>query len=255
MVAQHTYPRPLFIREREWLEWILPAERTGYRPYRDFIASAVVLGEGRRGSGEFILGAAGDAADLSGPLPAVIAYGVIETDFGNFSVTVRDIVDRQCSVEIVSNRSDAIPGEFEEARRWTYSTWSPGDPCPQCLAPAREVPMGRAGEVLPPFVLAFCTADRRVWIYERASGMIRLIPVTNFYNELMFRKHIRDPKVALDSKRLFTDLPKYSDADLRAAFESYNSLMTKIHIAGALSDEKPHRSSWLQRFRNFLGRR
>ncbi len=255
MALQLTYPRPLTSRERAWLRWILPAERSGYGRYREFVDSAVVIGEGRRGIGEIILGVQGDVPDLSAPLPPVIAYGVVETDLGTLSVTLRDIVERQCSVEIVSNRSDALPEDFEEGRRWTYSTWNPGQPCPQCLAPTREVSMRRGEDRIPAYVLALCAADRRIWIHESSSGMNRLIPVTNFYNEVMLQKHIRDPKIALDSKRLFTNLAEYSDADLQGAFERYNSMMTKIRYEGNLSAGEDLQRSWIQRMWTFLRRR
>ena len=72
-------------------------------------------------------------------LAPVFAYGAIETNFGIISISVRELRDDQISVEIVNQRSDTVPPEFEEARRWTYSTWSPEMACPKCDGPLREV--------------------------------------------------------------------------------------------------------------------
>lgn len=227
--ADHTngYPRQLTAREREWMTWLLPAEKAGYREYAEALDRLIVVGEGRRGRGEIILGLPGTVPDLSGPLAPVFAYGVIETTFGTISVTLRDRVNDQVSAEIVSQRADEVPDEFEDARRWTYSTWTPGDPCPQCLRRLRTAKLLIGGGSAA--TLAICTADRRLWINDSRSGVNRLIPVTNFYNELMLHKNVRDPKIALDSQRLFADLGSFTDQDLARAFETYNTMKTKIH--------------------------
>ena len=230
--GEEHYPRSLSAREREWLEWILPLDRPGYKDFRDLLDHAVVLGQGRRGEGELILGPQGALADLEAPLGSVFSYGAIETNFGAISVTLREPVDGQISVEIVSHRLERVPDEFEEARRWTYATWSPGNPCPQCLQSAREVPM--RGSVQGRFVLALCSVDRRLWVHDEATGVSRLIPPTNFYNEIMLHKNIRDPKIALDSKRLFADLGRYSDADLSCSFHTYNTLKSKVRVEGVV---------------------
>ncbi len=228
------YPRVLSDREREWIEWILPREREGYRRYRDLIAPMRVIGEGRRGKGELVLGVPGDAPDLNGPLAPVLAYGAIETTFGMISVTIREVQNDQISVEIVSHRSEEVPEEYEESRRWTYSTWNPGNGCPQCRGMVREIPMVPEAQTGAGLVLALCPTDRRIWVHDRQSLVNYLIPVTNYYNELMLHKNIRDPKVALDAKHLFEDLPRYPDSDLAYAFLTYNKLRSRIPIAGTI---------------------
>jgi hypothetical protein len=229
------YPRPLSARERAWLEWILPAGRPGYDAFRRALDGCVVIGEGRRGEGEIVLGPPGAVPDLDPPLGAVYSYGAIETNVGTISVTVREPVDGQASLEIVSHRAERVPDEFEESRRWTYALWNPGEPCPQCAGPLREVPMRSATDGR--LVLAVCAADWRLWVHDAAALVNRLIPVTNFYNEIMLHKNIRDPKTALDSRRLFADLGTFSDADLSRAFQTYNALKTKVHVDGAVHPE------------------
>ncbi len=248
--GEHPYPRPLTTRERSWLEWILPADRPGYDQYRALLKELAVIGQGRRGEGEVILGPPGALPDLNPPLGPVLSYGAIETNFGTISVTFREPVDGQISLEIVSHRSDRVPEEFEEARRWTYAAWNPGDPCPQCLRPVREVAM--RATVSGRFVLAVCSFDRRLWVYDEATRVNRLIPVTNFYNEIMLHKNIRDPKIALDSKRFFADLAAYTDADLAHAFRTYNALKTKVHVDGVVEPETAERGGILHRLKNIL---
>ena len=243
--AEPSYPRLLTEREQEWIEWILPADRSGYRRYREIVQSLVVLGEGRRGHGEIILGKENASIDLESPLPAVFAFGVIETNFGTLTITLREVQDDQISVEMVSNRGDFIPEEFEEFRRWTYSTWNPRSNCPQCLNPVREISIHTSsGEQ---FILAICVNDKRLWVHDVTSKVNKLIPVTNYYNELMLHKNIRDPKIALDSKRMFTDLATYSDEELVYAFLTYNAFRTKVHIGGKVQLGKGEKTSLFKR--------
>lgn len=246
------YPRALSPREQELIAWVLPSDRPGYAAFGELLRTMVVIGEGRRGEGEIILAPGGSVPDFSAPLGAVYSYGAVETNFGVISVTVREPVDGQFSVEIVSQRSDRVPPEYEEARRWTYALWNPGEPCPQCLTGMREVPM-RAGEGLR-FVLALCARDRRLWVHDGAQRINRLIPVTNFYNEIMLHKNIRDPKIALDHKRFFAELERYSDADLSHAFQTYNALKAKVRIEGAVEPELPGRGGVLATLKKLLSR-
>lgn len=221
----HTFPRPLRAKEAELIHAVLPADRPGYRAYRDLVASMIVLGEGRRGPGNLILGFSGDMADRTSPLAPVIAYGMIETTLDLFSMTVREYVGEQIDVEIVSSKGEQVPDHFEEKHRWTYSTWLPGYPSPATGLQPRETVID------DDHVLAIAAGEKRIWIYEGASGMNILIPVTSFYNEIMVRRGIRDPAIALHSSRLFSDLETYSDEDLRTAFVSYNAVKPKVQVA------------------------
>lgn len=223
-----SFPRPLTQREKEWIFWILPEDRPGYREYRDLIAGMVVIGEGRRGKGEIILGKSGDVPDFSSPLSSVFAYGALETSGGECTISLREESDGQISVEIVSGGREEVPFDFEERRRWSYSTWRPGQECPQCLLQLREVAIElKNGQTLS---LALCPRDRRMWIYDPKTGANRLIPATNFHNELMMVKNVRDPAKALDTKRLFVELNTFTDEELTDAFLNYNRLRTKVRL-------------------------
>src|SRR5260370_20073562 len=97
------FPRHLAGREREWIHWILPDDRAGYRDYLLHIQSMLVIGQGRRGKGEIILGGQGSGPDFGAPLAPVFAYGAVETDVGTISTTLREILDGQISGVIVSH--------------------------------------------------------------------------------------------------------------------------------------------------------
>lgn len=221
------YPRTLRPKEQDLLEAVLPLDRPGYRQYRELLSRMVVLGEGRRGAGNLVLGISGDRPDVTSPLPPVVAYGMVETTRNTFSVTLREVVSDQIDVEIVSSRGEEVPDHFEEKRRWTYSTWIPGSQSPATGEQAREV---RISETL---VLGILSSEQRLLLHHSRTGMVHLIPITGFYNELMVHKNIRDPKTALNAKLLFQNLPSYSDEDLRSSFISYNRLKRRVSIAEA----------------------
>jgi len=227
------YPRSLRPKERDLLESVLPPDRPGYDRYRALIGSMLVIGEGRRGAGNFVLGRTGDTPDISSPLTPVVAYGVVETTREQFTITIREFAGDQIDVEIVSVHGEEIPDHFEEKRRWTYSSWIPGNVSPATGTPVREVAVDTS------CTLAIAGAEKRIWVYDRATGMVHLIPITNFYNALMLHKRIRDPKVALRSALLFEDLRSYTDADLRAAFVRYNRFRHRVSVTPPPEEERP----------------
>lgn len=239
------FPRDLKPSEKGLLLWLLPEERPGYRGYREILKQWKVVAQGRRGSGNYILAPKDEIPDNESPLPSVIAYGVVETSKGEVSVSVRERLGNQVEFEVAMlGKGDSID-LAEERRRWTYSQWLPGSPCPRCASQPREVLMqGKAGRTL---VLAICIGDRRLWIYESETGMNQLMPVTNFYNELMLHKNVRDPKIALDSQRLFQDLHTFRDSDLFSAFRSYNQIRTKVALDASVAPRSERSPSFFRR--------
>jgi hypothetical protein len=172
---------------------------------------------------------------------------MVETTRGIFSITVRENVGDQIDVEIVSSHGEEIPDSDEEKRRWTYSTWKPGEPSPSTGEKIREV------RIAPAIVLGIAANERRVLLHDDSTGMVHLIPVTNFYNELMLHKQIRTPEIALNASRLFSDLDWYSEEDLRAAFIAYNKLKRRVKMEIQAAPEKPAR--FLFRVKSLLGKK
>jgi hypothetical protein len=91
-------------------------------------------------------------------------------------------------------------------------------------------------------------------VHDPETQVNHPIPVTNFYNELMLHKNVRDAKVALDSNRLFTELSKYTDADLTYAFLTYNKLKTKVEVRGALVAERKERKTFVKKLRSLFSK-
>ena len=220
-------------KERDLLEAVLPVDRPGYRALREQMSDMVVLGEGRRGEGNFVLGKEGEGPDPEAPLTPVIAYGVVETTQDSYTITVRAPSGSQLDVEIVSRHGREIPDHYEEKRRWTYSEWRPGAPSPATGSSVREIPVD--GKT----TLAIAGDERRVWIHVAESGMVVPIPITNFYNEIMLLKGIRDPEIALDSSLLFTEPGRFTDEDLRSAFIAYNAMRQRVEIAPPAMEGEP----------------
>ena len=225
---QALFPRPLTAFERETLLWLLPAARSGYNEYRKYISDWVVVGEGRRGEGNYILADEKVRPDVESPLPQVFAYGVIEADNVSISATLRELFEDQLEYEIVSLRGEMIPLHVTARRQWNFSLWSPNQPCPACGSAVRQVTIRResGGDA----TLAVCAVDKRLWIFDALDGVNHLIPVTNFHNALMLHKNNRDPKTALAAENFFRHLQTFSDADLGAAFVQYNKLRKKIEL-------------------------
>jgi hypothetical protein len=203
---------------------------------RDLIGSLEVIGEGRRGPGNIILGVPGDIPDMVSPLAGVIAYGMLETTLDVFSITVREEAGRQVDVEIVSRRGGEIPEHFEEKRRWTYSLWGPGMPSPDAGGTVREIRLDSRT------VLALASGERRIWVWEGTGETVRLVPITGFSDGVMQARDVRDPATALRSSLLFERLGEYTDEDLRRGFARYNALHPKVALAPV--PEVHHRRGW-----------
>lgn len=220
------FPRELTPIERELLFWLLPEDRPRYLEYRTLFTQWKVAARGRRDEGNYIIAAPTERPDNESPLPQLLAHGVVETRGGRISISIRERLGDQVEFEIVYPQSNKVFSIENELHRWTYSYWLPSQACPACKNSLREVAMSTtAGQR---FVLAVCSHDKLLWVYDEKTKVNHPIPPTNFYNELMLHKNIRDPKIALDSKRLFTDLATYLDRDLMLAFVTYNKLRAKI---------------------------
>jgi hypothetical protein len=187
-----------------------------------------VTARGRRGVGNFILSPLDERVDNESPLPQVFSYGIVETDKGEISVTVRERLGNQLEFEIAKLGRGELEHPFREIRRWTFSSWNPGQPCPICQKATREVRMRTtSGREL---VLAICADNERLWVFDVPSGVNHPVPITNFYNELMLHRRVRDPEVAFDPRRLFSRLHEFRDADLVKAFSSYNKIRPKVPL-------------------------
>jgi len=261
MPSEGSFPRTPSRREIEWLDFLLPAERPGYRPLRERLRTSMVIGEGRWGAGDLVFGMPEDEIDLTEGMQPVVSYGEVNgctSDDRRFIITLslhQPNEEGLVEFQIGAEGEKGVPDEFRETSRWSYSYWSPGAPCPATGASVREVPLNPQEDML----LVISPVKRVIWIHDRHDMTNTLIPVTNFYNELMLLKGIRDPDIALDHKRLFTELGDFTSAELRGAFVRYNLAFRKIdpdRVAGEKREDEDSGGSMLGRIVNlFRGRK
>ncbi len=242
---------PLRRWEQELLTWVLPAERPAYRAYRELVRVWAVASRGERGEGSLILTPDGTGADVESSLPQVFAYGVVQTTQGDVAVTVRERLGEQlnCDISILSGRP--LPELAGERRRWSYSTWKAGMPCPMCGGEVREVYL--RGETRDAAVLAACISDERLWVYDSAREVTLPIPLTGYYAELMRVQGVRDPEIALDPRRLYSALGSYTDEAMAEAFLQYNKMRPKIAAPILPSTRRAHLSPLRRWIRSILG--
>lgn len=229
MTEAGPYPQPASARESGWLDLLLPAERPGYAPLREHLRGLVVIGEGRWGRGDMVFGRPGQEIDLTEGMQPVVSYGEVNASIGteDFIITLsvhqpndEDQVEFQIGVRDIAE----LPDAFTERSSWTYARWNPGQPCPATGAPVRAVSLNNDRNLL----LVISPARRVLWLHDMLDGTSTLLPVTNFYNELMLLKGIRDPQVALDHRRLFNHPDEFTDVDLRESFIRYNLAFRKV---------------------------
>ena len=241
------FPRELSTQEHTWLEWLLPTNRDGYRQFREKMEKLVILGEGRWGANDFILGRIGQEIDMSEGMHPTFAFGYIKGEQCDVAISIHEPNDAgQIEMQLSPIRAERIPFDLVEKSRWTYSQWKPGDPCPATNTRVRQIAIPAKGDLA--FTVAISAAQKVLWLYNPIDGTNHLIPVTNFYNELMIIRHIRDPKIALDHKYLFEHLNEFSDEDIINAFIHYNVLYRKVNI-GLFDQAKQNRvKAILKRF-------
>ncbi len=255
----HVFPRSLTGNEERWLDFLLPEDRPGYRSLRDRLRPLLVLGEGRWGNGDLVLGAAGTAIDITEGMQPVVAYGEIggaAADTPELLITLsvhQPNDDGLVEFQIDAGTAGALPSQWQERFRWTYSQWMPGDPCPAFGTAVREVQLNSRRDLL----LVIAPARRVLWIHDAYELTNLLIPVTNYYNELMLLKGIRDPHRALDHRWLFLEPNGFTDAELRRAFARYNRAFPKVdpvRVAEPVAAAAAERSIWQRILDAFRGK-
>ncbi|MDO8548564.1 MAG: hypothetical protein Q7S39_00230, partial [Ignavibacteria bacterium] len=224
-----TFPRNLTSIENILLFSVLPENKTGYNAYRNKIKALVVTGSGRFGDGNLILGKENTKPDLSFPPSPVFAIGTNEYKEGTIDITIHEETDDEIEFDIsVLNQSafgGSIPETLTEVKRWNYSEWNPGDKAPDDGSYVKEVKI-----IENKYLLVIVPLHKKIWIHEYKSGINFLIPLSNFYNELMRVCGIRDSNVALNPSSFFENLKNFNDVELKLAFLSYNKYLKRVDI-------------------------
>ncbi len=217
------FPRELTAQERYLLFSVLPENKPGYNLYREKIDKLLVTGYGRFKGNNYMLGKKGTLPDLSFSSTPVFAAGTIEIPGDEIDILINEEIDDEIEFDVTLKNSDEIPIKIEEQESWNYSVWNPGDKAPHDNSPVRETVIS-PGE----YILAFAPAHKKIWLHESKSGVNHLIPLTNYYNELMRFKRTKDPKRALNPKLIFEKLDEFPDYELLNAFVLYNKYLRRF---------------------------
>ncbi|MCS7228428.1 MAG: hypothetical protein RMJ81_09920 [Candidatus Kryptonium sp.] len=230
------FPRDLTERERNWILWMLPEDKPGYRAYREMIKEMMIIGYGRFEPDNLILGQPNDKPDEETFFTPIISLGQIEMREARIQISIHREHRNQIQVDIVNLLGDTIPENVSEIRRWSYAYWNPGDVSPCTEKPVREVKIFSRTE--HNLILVISPSDKKIWLHEIDSGINYIIPVTNFFNELLRqRKEIIDKTGGLNVNFIFENIDRFSDADINNAFINYSKIFAKVDV-GAYEEVK-----------------
>lgn len=216
------FPRELTKVEKDLLFTILPETKPGYKNYRRKINELFVIGTGRFGDNNLILGEKSLIPDTDSPSTPVFASGTISTTEDEIDVLIHEETEDQIEIDISPKNHNKIPPEINIINSWNYSEWMPGNRAPKDNSDVREIKIDEK------YILAIAQLHKKIWLYEYDSGINYLIPVTNFYNYLMIVKKIRDEKIVLNYSLLFKNPETNSDEEIISAFILYNKYFRRI---------------------------
>jgi len=219
-----TFPRILNKSEKILLFSVLPEKKPGYNHYRDRINELLVIGKGRFERMNYILGKEGDEVDLSIPSSPVFANGVVKSGELEIDVSIHEESDEQIEYDISSDEEINDVDIFVDSVD-SFSFWKMGDSAPFDNSDVSEY------IILPDkYILAVAPSIKKIWLHDQDSGINHIIPLSNFYNELMRFKNIRETEIALKPKRFFEELEKYCETDIVAAFLMYDKYMNRFNL-------------------------
>jgi len=219
------FPRKLTEKEKTILFSVLPENKSGYNYYRDKIDSLLVIGQGRFDRKNLLLGKEGNKPDLSVPSNPVFACGTLICKETEIDILIHEEFDDEIEFDITTSNSSKIEDGFTVISKWNYSEWKPGDKAPKDKSFVREI------VVIPDmYKLAIAPEHKKIWLHDLKSGVNHLIPVSNFYNQLMMVKDIRNSKIALNPGLFFQNLEEYTDEDLISALVTYNKYIRRFKI-------------------------
>jgi len=241
------YPRLLSGQEKTKLRWLLPEDAPGYERCWKSIQKKMVIGEGRWGKNDLLLASDQRCVDTYGSMTRVFAFGLIEYEHGYQTITIHEEVEDSIEIQFHTYGISPETNHVRELRRYCYSYWKPGQPSPRSGSASKEVRFN-LNDVS--HVLVISCEDERIWLHQAETAVNHLIPLTQFYNDIMRQCSIRDPETVLKPKRFFSEAARYSDADLGAAFRAYNSRALRLVLPEISYPGGGAKNPW---FRRMLG--
>ena len=225
----NNFPRQLTAAEKTILFSILPESKSGYKLYREKINNLLVIGSGRFGGNNYILGNKETEPDLSIPSSSVFALGTAVSGSNNIDVIIHEESDEQIEFDINFVSELSFENDITIEKVSCYSNWNPGEKILFEKAEVREYIISPGS-----YILAIVPTLKKIWLHDISTGVNHIIPVTNFFNELMRLKNIRDPKLALKPGNFFEHINEFKNDEIRKAFLMYDKYLSKFNI----KDEK-----------------
>jgi hypothetical protein len=219
------FPRELYNYEREILFSVLPESKNGYKKYRQRINEMKVIGQGRFGGGNFVLGFEGDEVEFDIPSASVFASGIVICNGIKFDVTIHEDEENQIEYDISPFGKINPEDEIKIDSVMSLSFWNKSDNSPYANIPVKEFVV-----LKEKYFLVIDQSAKKIWMNNPETGINHIIPLTNFYNELMRFKNIREHNIALKPGRFFDDLDKYSEHDIVSAFLMYDKYMNRFNL-------------------------
>jgi hypothetical protein len=202
---------------------ILPEQKSGYKNYRELISTMKVMGKGRFENGNFYIGTGAAKPDLSIPSSPVFAVGIVKTNIGSIDVLIHEYEDDLIEVQL-SKRV----GDDEEViinNVLSFSEWNPGDKFRGSNEAVKEFEI-----IKDKFILVIDKTNKKIWLHNYESGVNQIIPVSNYFNELMRLKKIKDENLFRSPSLFFNKLDDFTDEEFKLAFYQYNKFMRRFDI-------------------------
>jgi hypothetical protein len=244
-----SFPRPVSNTESQFIDWLLPDHSPVYSQTAEKIRSLEVVGEGRWGTGDLMIGT-NASIDLTLGMTAVVAYGECLLGDQKLTISIHEPnIDDQIEVQFSMY---PLPDNPQVTSGWTYSYWQPGMPCPKSGSPVREVAMHYTTGA-PKYTLVFSPARKALWLFHHDTSFNELLPVTGFMDELLRTHNIREIETISKPSALFEQLDNYSDDDIRRAFWEYAQVANrKFDLSDVVIDESKSKPSL---FKKLLGKK
>lgn len=221
----NNFPRKLTAPEKIILLSILPESKAGYKLYREKIINLFVIGSGRFGGNNYILGNMGDELDLNVPSSPVFALGIAESGMDTIDIVIHEQQDEQIEFDITANPISLLQNDLMIDKVRCFSYWIPGEKYLFEDAEVREYMISPGS-----YILAIAPQLKKIWLHDISTGVNHIIPVSNFFNELMRLKNIRNPKLALNPGNFFENINEYKNDEIRNAFLMYDNYLSKFNI-------------------------
>ncbi len=221
-MSQEKFPAKLTDSERKILFSLLPENKSGYNNYRSIIDNFFVVAEGRFGNGNLILGELNAVPDLSISSSPIFALGTIVTQEINYYTVIHKIDEGMIEVQI-----DPYPvaENLDIKSVVSYSNWRPGMRSPEKNSNVYEYLIKEDS-----YLLAICPESKKIWLYEYSSEVNYIIPISNYFNELMRLRKVNDEKTLINPSNFFSEIDRFSELEIKLAFLMYNKYLKHFDL-------------------------